>query len=95
LEETVLGKVMEFIIMVNENIRKLILGKEALNYGKIKSKSITGKHLVTAYAQLRFFRAVTQAIARRLPAFTAHSPIICGLLDKNMLEISKKFRAIL
>jgi hypothetical protein len=81
----VLGKVMEFIIMVNENIKKLILGKEALNYGKIKSKSITAKHLVTAYAQLRFFRGVTTAIANRFPSFTAHSPIICGLLDKNML----------
>lgn len=95
LEETVLGKVMEFIIMYNENIKKLIIGKEALNYGKIKSKSITAKHLVTAYSQLKFFKGLTQAIAKRFSSFAGHAAIIAGLLEKNMAEISKKFRAIL
>jgi hypothetical protein len=65
LESTVLSKIMEFIIMYNENIKKLILQKEALNYGKLKSKSITGKHLVTAYSQLKLFKILTLAISKR------------------------------
>lgn len=81
--------------MYNEYIKKLILAKEALNYGKIKSKSITGKHLVIAYSQLKLFKTVTLAIAKRFESFKNYSQIIQGLLEKNMSEISKKFRAIL
>jgi len=56
---------MEFIIMYNTHIKDLILNKEALKYGKIKTKSITGKHLLIAYSQLMFFRLLTQLIANR------------------------------
>jgi hypothetical protein len=83
------------VIMYNEIIKKLILGKEALNYGKIKSKSITAKHLVTAFSQLKFFKALSQAIASRFASFSGHAAIISGLLEKYMGEISKKFRVIL
>lgn len=84
LEETVLGKVMEFLIVYNENIRKLILGKEALNYGKIKSKSITAKHLVTAYSQLKLLNTLTESLSKRLPSFASHAPIVSSLLSKHM-----------
>ena len=84
LESTVLSKVMEFIIMYNEYIKKLILAKEALNYGRIKSKSITGKHLVIAYSQLKLFKSVTLGIAKRFESFQHYSQIIQNLLEKNM-----------
>lgn len=56
---------MEFIIMYNTHVKDLILNKEALKYGKIKTKSVTGKHLLIAYSQLMFFRLLTQLIANR------------------------------
>lgn len=69
VEGTVLSKVMEFLVMYNSHVKELILNKGALNYGKIKSKSITGKHLLIAYSQLKLLKSVSGSIAQRLPNF--------------------------
>jgi hypothetical protein len=50
-------------MMYNTHVKDLILNKAALNYGKIKSKSITGKHLLIAYSQLKFIKTVSTKIA--------------------------------
>ncbi len=81
--------------MYNTHVKDLILNKGALNYGKIKSKSITGKHLLVAYSQLKLIRLVALKIAKRNHKFQQHNEIIKDRLDKNMLDVSKKFRQVL
>lgn len=49
---------MEFILMYNTHIKDLILNSEALKCGKIKSKSITGKHLLLCYSQLNLLKQI-------------------------------------
>ena len=71
-----LSKAIEFIIMYNKYINRLIRAKEALKYDKIKSKSITGMHLVIAYSQLRLYKSATSAITKRFEFFQNHSPVI-------------------
>lgn len=60
---------MEYLMMYNTHIKELILNKGALNYGKIKSKSITGKHLLIAYSQLKFIKKVAEMMAKRYELF--------------------------
>ena len=86
---------MEFLMMYNTHIKELILNKAALNYGKIKAKSITGKHLLIAYSQLKLLKAVSSTVAQRLPNFKELAEIMCDRLQKTMTDISKKFRTIL
>lgn len=54
------AKLTELLLMYVQFIRDLILKGEALKLGKINAKSITAKHLVITYIQLRlidiFFR---------------------------------------
>lgn len=92
---TVSNKAMQFFMMYNTHVKDLILNKSALNYGKIKSKSITGKHLLIAYSQLKFIKTVSTKIAQRLPKSKEMAEILAGQLAKTMAEISKKFRTIL
>lgn len=60
---------MEFFITYNAHVKDLILNKTALNHGKIKSKSITGKHLLIAYSQLRLVRVIVAMIGKRCLKF--------------------------
>jgi len=62
--------------MYNTHIKDLILNKEALKYAKIKSQSITGKHLLLAYSQLKFFKLIVFLITKRFPPFTELANIL-------------------
>ncbi len=48
-------RIREVLISYCNKIRTLILSSEALSLGKIKTKTITGKHLLLAFIQLKFF----------------------------------------
>ena len=81
--------------MYNTHVKELILNKGALAFGKVRSKSITGKHLLIAYSQLKFFRTVGALITRRFPEYEELSGLMAGRLQSSMGEVSKKFRSIL
>jgi hypothetical protein len=56
--------------MYNTHVKDLILNKSALNFGKIKTKSITGKHLLIAYSQLKFFKTIGSLVTNRYPDYS-------------------------
>lgn len=95
LQANILSKIGEYFSAYSSHVRDLILNKGALNYGKIKSKSITGKHLLIAYSQLKLVKIIATMIAQRTPKFQDNISPIREKFDKNMADISKKFRLIL
>ncbi len=70
--------------MYNTHVKELILNKGALSFGKIRSKSITGKHLLNAYSQLKFFRTVGGLITRRFPEYAELSGLMLDRLHRSM-----------
>ena len=65
MELFILKRIEEYLLTYINHIKDLILNKNALNYGKIKSKSITGKHLMLTYSQLKFMKLVNLMISQR------------------------------
>ena len=88
-------KIEEYLLSYNTQVKDLILNKNALNYGKITTKAITAKHLLTTYAQLQFMRAVAGAIAERYNRFQESAENIKEKMNRHMVEINKKFIHIL
>lgn len=91
----ILSKIVEYFLAYNNHIKELILNKAALQYGKIKSKSITGKHLLLAYSQLKFIRLISQMLAKRWERFQQSHDLVKEKIDKNTADVSKKFRTVL
>ena len=78
-------KIEEYLLSYNTQVKDLILNKNALNYGKITTKAITAKHLLTTYAQLQFMRAVTGAIAERYSRFQESAENIKEKMNRHMV----------
>lgn len=91
----ILTKLVEYLTAYSNHVKELILNKGALNYGKIKSKSITGKHLLLAYSQLKFVKFVAHMIAGRWNKFAHNGEVVRERIEKNMGDVSKKFRTVL
>lgn len=48
--------------MYTTHIKSLIINSEALKCGKIKSKTITGRHLLLCFSQLKLIKHIMEAM---------------------------------
>lgn len=92
-----LGKFTELILMYNEYIKDLILKGEAVKLDRIKTKSITAKHLIICYLQLQLIDALyTGDILQRRTELTKDN--FSGMHKKmgaTQEDIRKKYQKII
>lgn len=91
------ARITEIILMYNQYIKDLILKSEAVKLGKIKSKSITAKHLVTAYAQLQAVDSLFcgEFLQHRISISEEECAVMHQKLKGTRTEIRAKFMKIL
>jgi len=83
--------------MYNEFVRELILKGGAIDLGRVKTKSITAKHLIIAYMQLQAIRIIYAGnIMQNRAGFTiSECEMMHNKTGTTMEEIRKKYQHIL
>lgn len=83
--------------MYNQYVKDLILKSEALKFNKIKSKSITARHLLITFVQLKIIDLMYcgTIIQERIKISVEECSVMHAKLSSTMKEIQNKFKKIL
>lgn len=83
--------------MYNEFVRELILKGGAIDLGRVKTKSITAKHLVIAYMQLQAISMIYAGyiMEQRVSLSKSECEMMHSKLLWSMEEIRRKYQHIL
>lgn len=92
LEDPILCKIMEIMMMYNVHVGQFILERKAIEESNSKSKTITGKHLLLTYSQLNFIRTLMENVSNRFPQFRDKAFLVNKKLTETMNSLKKRFR---